>query len=101
SLGRLLYARRPPASFVDVAEAEGAGTDGSGNKPSPGEQRVRGMKYFVRSLGGQIRWLLGGLVASALLLFVAATSLPCQPRSDLLFTSTLAFITSERIDISA
>ena len=92
SLGRLLYARRPPASFVGVPEAKGTGTDGDGKKPSSDEQRVMGMKYFVRSLGGQIRWLLGGLVASAVLLFVAATSLPCQPRSDLLFTSTLAFI---------
>ena len=35
---------------------------------------------------------IAGLAVGAVLLFVAATSLPCQPRSVLLLTSTLSFI---------
>jgi hypothetical protein len=66
---------------------------------SNGEKRVIGMKRFVRSLGGQIRWLTAGLAVGAVLLFIASTSLPCQPRSALLLTSTLSFVAFDWVSV--
>ena len=97
-LGRMLYSRRPPPTTLDDVEpffappADGSMADRQAPELAAAKKRAIGMKRFVRSLGGQIRWLIAGLAVGAVLLFVAATSLPCQPRSVLLVTSTLSFI---------
>ncbi|MFM7521505.1 MAG: hypothetical protein ACKO9B_13690 [Planctomycetota bacterium] len=79
SLGRLLYSKRPPVAEIP---ARFTGT----------QRRVVGMKRFIRSIGAQIRFLLAGLAVSAVLLFVAVTGIPCQPRSMLMLTGTGAFL---------
>ncbi len=79
SLGRLLYSKRPPGSEIP-------------DRFKGTERRVVGMKRFIRSIGAQIRFLVAGLAVSAVLLFVAATGIPCQPRSLLILTGTGAFL---------
>lgn len=96
ALGRTLFFRRPPSPRLDDLVLDRRPSSGypplAGSELAAVEKRVIGMKRFVRSLGGQIRWLGAGLAVGAVLLFVASTSLPCQPRSSLVFTSTLSFI---------
>lgn len=79
SLGRLLYSARPPVSEIP-------------DRFTGTERRVVGMKRFIRAIGAQIRFLLAGLAVGAVLLFVAATGIPCQPRSLLVLTGTGAFL---------
>lgn len=94
-LGRLLYARHLPRATLDDVTVVFPGEEQSDPAVETlvaARRRAIGMKRFVRSLGGQIRWLIAGLAVGAALLFLAATSLPCQPRSGLMLTSTLSFV---------
>jgi len=103
ALGRMLYSRRPPLPSLDDIGAMFEPTDGppqSDLRRVAACKRVIGIKRFVRSLGGQIRWLSAGLIVGAILLFIASTSIPCQPRSALLLTSTLSFIAFAWVSVS-
>lgn len=94
-LGRMLYGRHLPRATLDDVTAVFPGEERSDpevEKLFAARRRAIGMKRFVRSLGGQVRWLIAGLAVGAAFLFVAATSLPCQPRSGLMLTSTLSFV---------
>ena len=94
-LGRLLYASGDSgpahAAALDRAESlppekEGARSDAASR------QRAIGIKRWVAFVGAQMRITIFGLGFGAILLFVAISSLPFQPRPWFQFTATLSFV---------
>jgi hypothetical protein len=94
-LGRLLYASGDSgpahAPALDRAESlppekEGAQSDAASR------ERAIGIKRWVAFVGAQLRITIFGLGFGAILLFVAISSLPFQPRPWFQFTATLSFV---------
>jgi hypothetical protein len=94
-LGRLLYASGDSGPAYDAAldraeslppEKEGARSDAASR------ERAIGIKRWVAFVGAQMRITIFGLGVGAILLFVAISSLPFQPRPWFQFTATLSFV---------
>lgn len=79
-LGRFLYAS---PSLRGIPESE---------SPDAETPRMLEIKQFVRSVGAELRTGAGALFVGATLLFVAATSFPCQPHRWLILTAILSFM---------
>ena len=97
-LGRLLYASQDSvqagASAFDPAEATESAEEGDQTAAADAEARQRaiGIKHWVAFVGAQLRITIFGLGFGAILLFVAISSLPFQPRPWFQFTATLSFV---------
>ena len=97
-LGRLLYASQDSvqagASAFDPAEATESAEEGDQTAAADGaaRQRAIGIKRWVTFIGAQLRITIFGLGFGAILLFVAISSLPFQPRPWFQFTATLSFV---------
>jgi len=94
-LGRLLYASgdsgQAHTATLERAESlppekEGAQSDAAAR------ERAIGIKRWVAFVGAQLRITIFGLGFGAILLFVAISSLPFQPRPWFQFTATLSFV---------
>ena len=97
-LGRLLYASQDSvqagASAFDPAEATESAEEGdlAAAADAAARRRAIGIKHWVAFVGAQMRITIFGLGFGAILLFVAISSLPFQPRPWFQFTATLSFV---------
>ena len=97
-LGRLLYASQDSEqagdSAFDQAEATESAEEGdqTAAADAASRQRAIGIKRWVTFVGAQLRITIVGLGFGAVLLFVAISSLPFQPRPWFQFTATLSFV---------
>ncbi|MCY3016978.1 MAG: hypothetical protein NT171_20095 [Planctomycetota bacterium] len=94
-LGRLLYpsqdADRAYAAALDRAESLPP-KKGGVRSDAASRRRAIGIKHWVAFVGAQLRITIFGLGFGAILLFVAISSLPFQPRPWFQFTATLSFV---------
>jgi hypothetical protein len=93
-LGRLLYASQDSvqagAPALDQAESAEEGDESADDGAA--RRRAIGIKRWVAFVGAQMRITIFGLGFGAILLFVAISSLPFQPRPWFQFTATLSFV---------
>ncbi|MEI8369189.1 MAG: hypothetical protein WCJ31_12210 [Planctomycetia bacterium] len=94
-LGRLLYASQD-ADRAYVAAPDRAVSlppkKGGVRSDAASRERAIGIKRWVAFVGAQLRITIVGLGFGAILLFVAISSLPFQPRPWFQFTATLSFV---------
>jgi hypothetical protein len=94
-LGRLLYSS-PDDRDRGALTAPGPGFPDAGDEPEPPDvaarKRAVGIRRWVAFVGAQLRITALGLGAGSLLLFVAISSLPFQPRPWFQFTATLSLV---------
>jgi len=97
-LGRLLYASQDSvqagaSAFDSDDSTESAAEDDlAAAADAAARRRAIGIKHWVAFVGAQLRITIFGLGFGAILLFVAISSLPFQPRPWFQFTATLSFV---------
>jgi len=98
-LGRLLYASQDSvqagaSAFDSDDSTESAAEDdlAAAAADAASRERAIGIKRWVAFVGAQLRITIVGLGFGAILLFVAISSLPFQPRPWFQFTATLSFV---------
>ena len=81
-------------TFIGAQLATESAEEGDQTAAADGaaRQRAIGIKHWVAFVGAQLRITIFGLGFGAILLFVAISSLPFQPRPWFQFTATLSFV---------
>jgi hypothetical protein len=93
SLGRLLYASQDlDRAYEEAFDRVESTTAGGDPADADARRRAIGIKRWVTFIGAQLRITIFGLGFGAILLFVAISSLPFQPRPWFQFTATLSFV---------